>query len=218
MFPFAKQSMKAFLDSQSGTTEVRAAIEQVARDANLESSHWLSVTDQHKVDVERLDAHLQELMSTDSKATGLKALQGLVWKSGFESGQLRAELFPDVLPALRVWASNGKRLFIYSSGSVLAQKLFFRFTTEGDLSSLLSGYFDTNIGKKQDSASYQRIAESIGAEPQTILFVSDVAEELIAATAIDMKVVASVRPSNKSLNPIYLGAQIRSFAEINLVD
>ena len=145
MFPFAKQSMKSFLESQSGVTEVRTAIEQVARDANLDVNHWFLDPTQNEIDVERLNAHLQELMATDSKATGLKALQGLVWKSGFESGQLRAELFPDVLPALREWVTNGKRLFIYSSGSVLAQQLFFRFTTEGDLSGLLSGYFDTNV-------------------------------------------------------------------------
>lgn len=217
MFPFAKQSMRSFLELHSGSPDVRSAIEQVARDANLDATHWLSDTNQNNIDVDRLNAHLQELMSTDSKATGLKALQGLVWKSGFESGQLRAELFSDVLPALRTWTASGKRLFIYSSGSVLAQKLFFRHTTEGDLSSLLSGYFDTNVGKKQEPASYQRIAETIGAEPRTILFVSDVAEELIAASTVGMEVVASVRPSNKPLNPSYLGAQIRSFSEINLV-
>ncbi len=217
MFPFAKQSMKSFLELHSGSPDVRSAIEQVARDANLDATHWLSDTNQNNIDVDRLNAHLQELMSTDSKATGLKALQGLVWKSGFESGQLRAELFSDVLPALRTWTASGKRLFIYSSGSVLAQQLFFRHTTEGDLSSLLSGYFDTNVGKKQEPASYQRIAEAIGAEPRTILFVSDVAEELIAASTVGMEVVASVRPSNKPLNPSYLGAQIRSFSEINLV-
>lgn len=217
MFPFAKQSMKSFLELHSGSPDVRSAIEQVARDANLDATHWLPDTNQNNIDVDRLNAHLQELMSTDSKATGLKALQGLVWKSGFESGQLRAELFSDVLPALRTWTASGKRLFIYSSGSVLAQQLFFRHTTEGDLSSLLSGYFDTNVGKKQEPASYQRIAESIGSEPRTILFVSDVAEELIAASTVGMEVVASVRPSNKPLNPSYLGAQIRSFSEINLV-
>ena len=218
MFPFAKQSMKSFLESQSGVTEVRTAIEQVARDANLDVNHWFSDPTQNEIDVERLNTHLQELMATDSKATGLKALQGLVWKSGFESGQLRAELFPDVLPALREWVTNGKRLFIYSSGSVLAQQLFFRFTTEGDLSGLLSGYFDTNVGKKQEPASYKRIADSIGAKPQSILFVSDVAEELVAATTVGMEVVASVRASNKPLSPGYIGAQIHFFSEISLTD
>ena len=218
MFPFAKQNMKSFLDSQSETTEVRVAIEQVARDANLDANHWLLDTERNNVDVERLHAHLQDLMSVDSKTTGLKALQGLVWKSGFESGQLRAELFPDVLPALKLWASNGKRLFIYSSGSVLAQQLFFRYTTQGDLSELLSGYYDTTIGKKQELSSYHKIAESVGLRADRILFVSDIANELIAAEGVGMCAVASVRPSNKPLGPLYRGPQISSFSQINLLD
>jgi enolase-phosphatase E1 len=218
MFPFARQRMKSFLESQHRLPEVLAAIEQVARDANLEANHWSSDSKQHEIDIDKIDAHLQELMAMDSKATGLKALQGLVWKSGFETGQLRAELFPDVLPVLRLWSSIGKRLYIYSSGSVLAQQLFFRFTTEGDLSPLLSGYFDTVVGKKQESSSYHRIAEAIGTKPQTILFVSDIAEELIAASISGMQVVASVRPSNKPLNPSYLGGQIFAFSDISLVD
>lgn len=218
MFPFAKQHMKSFLESHHGLPDVRAAIEQVSKDANIEVNKWFIDSKQKEIDVVKLDSHLQELMAADSKSTGLKALQGLVWKSGFETGQLRAELFPDVLPALRLWASSGKRLYIYSSGSVLAQQLFFRFTTEGDLSSLLSGYFDTVVGKKQEPASYHRIAEAIGAKPQSILFVSDVAEELTAAAMNGMAVVASVRPSNKPLSPRYLGEQVRSFAEISLAD
>ncbi len=218
MFPFAKRHMKSFLESHHNLPDVRAAIEQVSRDANPEVNKWFIDSKQNEIDIEKLDKHLQALMASDSKATGLKALQGLVWKSGFETGQLRAELFPDVLPALRLWASIGKSLYIYSSGSVLAQQLFFRFTTEGDLSGLLSGYFDTMVGKKQEPTSYHRIAEAIGVRPQTILFVSDVAEELIAAAMTGMEVVASVRPSNKPLSPSYLGEQIRNFAEISLAD
>lgn len=218
MFPFARQRMKSFLETHHNLPDVQAAIEQVARDANLEANHAWFTSDQNETNIGDLDAHLQDLMAKDSKATGLKALQGLVWKSGFETGQLRAELFPDVLPALKLWATAGKRLFIYSSGSVLAQQLFFRFTTEGDLSYLLSGYFDTVVGKKQEPTSYQRIAEEIGTNPQAILFVSDVAEELIAASISGMQVVASVRPSNKPLNSNYSGGQIFTFSEINLID
>jgi enolase-phosphatase E1 len=221
MFPFAKQYMKSFLTSNVDLAEVRAAIEQVATDAGFETNHWskqatIGSSADSSIDIDRLDEYLQKLMAADSKSTGLKALQGLVWKSGFEAGELRAELFPDVVPALNGWVSRGMRVHIYSSGSVLAQQLFFRFTTEGDLSSLLSGHFDTTVGKKQEPGSYQRISEQIGASPERILFVSDIAEELVAASSIGMKVVASVRPSNKPLPIDYTGERIGSFAEISL--
>ncbi|XZE18419.1 acireductone synthase [Pirellulaceae bacterium SH449] len=220
MFPFAKQNMKSFLACNVDSAEVRAAILQVATDAGSEPNHLNQRTgpsNTHSgIDIDRLDEHLQNLMAADSKSTGLKALQGLVWKSGFESGELRAELFPDVVPALNSWVSRGIRVHIYSSGSVLAQQLFFRFTTEGDLSNLLSGHFDTTVGKKQEPGSYQRISQQIGASPERILFVSDIAEELIAASSIGMKVVASVRPSNKPLPSDYAGERVDSFAEIRL--
>ncbi|MCU0715192.1 MAG: acireductone synthase [Pirellula sp.] len=215
MFPFAKMHMLEYLQRHWAEPETQKGIEQVARDAGLVLSTWLSTDaiNQHS-DAEKVNDHLQSLMAGDSKATGLKQLQGLVWQDGFHRGDLRAELFPDVLPAFRKWKAEGLDLSIYSSGSVLAQKLFFGHTTEGDLRPLLSNYFDTQTGKKQESESYSRIAKELALNPASILFISDVAAELEAAAAAGMLVLASVRDGNKPLDPSYSGASVRSFQEI----
>ena len=132
-------------------------------------------------------------MDADAKATPLKALQGLIWREGYESGALQGALYPDVAPCLRTWRDQGLRLFIYSSGSTEAQRLIFRHSSEGDLSSLLEGYFDTRTGPKRAAASYRAIATAIGAPASAILFLSDVEAELDAARAAGLATVQLVR-------------------------
>ena len=215
MFPFAKKNMASFLERRWGSEEVKQAVEQVALDAGQPANRWNSPDGSS--DRESLNQHLGQLMSGDSKSTGLKGLQGLVWKEGFESGELVAELFPDVLPAMQEWKALGLQVSIYSSGSVLAQKLFFGHTTQGDLTGLLSGHFDTTTGKKQDSQSYAKIAAALELPAKKILFVSDVAEELIAAQQAEMQVVASIRDGNKPLGASYTGPQVPSFGDIKLI-
>jgi enolase-phosphatase E1 len=153
-------------------------------------------------------------MANDSKSTGLKAIQGLVWKDGFESGAMRAELFDDVLPALEKWNVSGKMISIYSSGSILAQQLFFGHTIHGDVTPLLSHYFDTTTGPKRESISYTSMAQAMQTPPSAILFVSDIGEELMAARNAGFQVVASVRPNNKPLLETYVGPAVSSFADI----
>lgn len=216
MFPFAKEHMREYLQRRWGEPTTQEAIEQVAKNAGFTLSKWLSTdANQRHSDTEKVHEHLQSLMASDSKATGLKLLQGLVWQDGFHRGDLRAELFPDVLPAFRKWKADGLELSIYSSGSVLAQKLFFGHTTQGDLRPLLSHYFDTQTGKKQERESYSRIAKELGLDPASILFISDVAAELEAAAAAGMLVLASIREGNKPLDSSYSGASVSSFSEIH---
>jgi len=155
-------------------------------------------------------------METDSKATGLKMFQGMVWQYGFESGALRAELFPDVLPALELWKANGLDLRIYSSGSVLAQKMFFKYTVLGDLTDLFSAHYDTTIGTKREVASYERIATESQYDPAEIIFVTDVYAELAAATDAGMQVVGSIRPNNVPLPTEFTGLTITSFSQLEL--
>src|SRR5215469_10270391 len=130
----------------------------------------------------RLDAmmYLMWLMDRDRKSTALKSLQGKIWKTGFESGELKGTLFDDVPEALRRWSVEG-RVAIYSSGSVEAQKLFFSYSTAGDLTPLVFGYFDTRTGPKMESASYAAIAKAMNVEPEEVLFFSDAVRELDAA-------------------------------------
>ena len=119
---------------------------------------------------------------SDRKSPGLKTLQGLIWQEGFESGELHGQVYPDVPPALERWRAHGLEIYIYSSGSVLAQQLLFGSTDAGDLTPFLNGYFDTGVGAKTSAASYRAIAAAVHASNRRrLLFVSDVAAELDAA-------------------------------------
>ena len=137
-----------------------------------------------------------DLMDQDSKSTALKDLQGQIWKAGYETGELVGEVFEDVAPALRRWAARGLDVAIFSSGSVLAQKLLFRHSSAGDLTPVLRWHFDTTVGPKTDPESYRRIASSIGSPPSDILFISDVVRELDAARTAGVDTALSVRPGN----------------------
>jgi enolase-phosphatase E1 len=136
------------------------------------------------------------LMSRDSKSPALKELQGFVWKHGYASGVLRGDVFADVPRAFAAWKRDGIRVAIYSSGSVLAQRLIFGSTQFGDLTPGISGWFDTAVGPKRESESYRTIARSLGTGASSILFLSDVGAELRAAAEVGFRVGLVVRPGN----------------------
>jgi enolase-phosphatase E1 len=174
--------MNAFVRARTEDPAVRAVLDQAAREA--------------RVDVHNLDAivrALHEWSDRDVKVTPLKELQGMIWKEGFESGEIRAPLYEDAVDAMRRYRACGVRLFIYSSGSVAAQQLLFGHAVAGDLRPLFEGYFDTTTGPKRESASYRRIAETIGLPPGRIVFFSDHALELDAARAAGMQTVQLAR-------------------------
>lgn len=135
------------------------------------------------------------LMDRDRKSTALKSLQGKIWKAGFERGELKGTLFDDVPGALARWAKTAK-VAIYSSGSVEAQQLLFRHSNFGDLTPLISGYFDTRTGAKSDSASYVAIAADVAVDPAGVLFFSDVVRELDAARAAGCATRLVIREGN----------------------
>lgn len=126
---------------------------------------------------------LLQWIEQDRKSTALKALQGMIWKDGYETGVYLAHVYPEVAARLRAWRADGLRLYVYSSGSIPAQQLFFRHSEAGDLTPLFAGYFDTETGPKREAESYRRIAETIGEHPRHLLFLSDIVEELDAAQA-----------------------------------
>lgn len=196
LFPYAKKRLTDFLARRWDDPAVVEACAQVARDAAAASLAALTGTDQPEAQRAALVAHLEDLMSRDAKATGLKALQGLIWEEGFHAGELKSTLYPDVPAVLRRWHAAGAQLRIYSSGSVAAQKVFFAHTQDGDLTPLFSGYHDTTTGPKREAVSYQRIAQAMGLPPEEILFVSDIVAELDAARAAGLLTALAVRPGN----------------------
>jgi enolase-phosphatase E1 len=154
--------------------------------------------------------YIHWLMDHDRKSTALKSLQGKIWKSGFESGALKGELFADVTAALERWSAQG-RVAIYSSGSVEAQQLLFRYSTFGDLSSRIAAHFDTRTGPKREAASYAAIAASLGVVPGAVLFFSDVVPELDAAREAGCQTRLVVRPGNAPVSDPNGHAVVASF-------
>lgn len=202
MFPYVRQHLSDFLRHRWHSSEMDKVREQMAKDDGQPG--WDEWLESRRVEPESaLEACQQRLiqwMDADAKVTGLKTLQGLIWESGFHSGQLRSHVYPDVLPAIKQWRSQGLDVRIYSSGSIAAQKLFFGHVAEqGNVLDLFSGHYDTTIGGKREAASYEKVAADWGLAPAEILFVSDLEPELAAAHAAGLHVVASVRPGNAAL-------------------
>lgn len=175
LFPFAVKHLPDFVRAQAGEPAVAAQLEAVRAESG-----------EPDADVERVIAILLEWIAADRKATPLKALQGMVWEQGYLAGQLKGHVYPDAVEALRAWKAAGLELYVYSSGSIQAQKLIFGCSEAGDLTPLFSGYFDTTSGGKRESESYARIAAAIGRPAGEILFLSDVVQELDAARAAGM--------------------------------
>ena len=144
----------------------------------------------------------------DRKATPLKTLQGLIWAEGYADGTLKGHAYPDAVDALRRWHAQGLALYVYSSGSIAAQKLIFGYSNAGDLTPLFSGYFDTSSGPKREAQSYRHIAGEIGLPAAEILFLSDNAQEIVAAQAAGMQVLHIDRDGGSG--------DIASFAGIEL--
>ncbi len=214
MFPYARRQLVDYCQSHWGESSLVQAIELLAQDAGFQSSDAWFASHAELTPQKIVTDFAAQLMDSDSKATGLKSLQGLLWRSGFETGQLRSHLFDDVLPALVQWQSMGIASAIYSSGSVTAQRLFFGHSIAGDLNPYFVANFDTTIGNKRETDSYRRIAEQLACDPPAILFLSDIAAELDAAKLAGMQTVAVVRPGNAPLPEDYVGERIESFEEL----
>lgn len=197
LFPYARRRLSQFLKAHATEPEIRADIaalrEQHRIDAakNLKLPPWVdrSVT----LEAESAIAYGLWLMDRDSKGSPLKSIQGKIWREGYVHRELHGEVYPDVPAALARWTQQGKIIAIFSSGSVLAQKLLFSSTAAGDLTRYLSAHFDTTTGPKNAPASYQKIADALGQETPSILFISDVAKELEAARDAGMQAALCVR-------------------------
>ena len=211
MFPFVRRELDRFLSEHWSREDVQAAAEQIAKDAGASSlSTWTAQSDARQA----VSNEVIRLMDDDVKATGLKQLQGLIWDSGFRSGELQAHLYPDVSPALEHWRQAGIDVRIYSSGSVKAQKLFFGHTIVGDLLSQFNGHYDTQVGSKREAESYRQIAAEFACPASEILFVSDVPAELDAASSVGMQTRLCCRPGNAEVDASVEHVRITSFAQL----
>ena len=182
LFPYAARHLPDFVRQNATRTDVAEQLDAVRRDSN--EAH---------ADVERVVEILLSWIAEDRKATPLKALQGMVWEQGYQAGQLKGHVYPDAVEALQRWHAAGYQLFVYSSGSIQAQKLIFSCSEAGDLTPLFSGYFDTTSGPKREAQSYRNIQQAVGVEADEILFLSDIVEELDAAQSAGLKTCGLAR-------------------------
>jgi enolase-phosphatase E1 len=221
LFPYARTHFSDFLKRHIEDPAVRADLVLLAEENEAEASPGVPRLPNVKITgyVDgprfRLDAlvYLIWLMDRDRKSTALKSLQGKVWKAGFESGQLKGTLFADVPAAFERWAKNGK-VAIYSSGSVEAQELLFRHSTYGDLTPLITSYFDTRIGPKSETGSYSAIASKLGVAPGEVMFFSDVVRELDAARDAACRTRLVIREGNAPVDDTHGHKAIESLERI----
>ena len=218
MFPFARRELDPYLDANWNTRELHDVCDLIAKDAGYESFDvWCGGEPDSGKGRQLIRNEVIRLMDGDVKATGLKQLQGLIWRSGFESGELKAHVYNDVPPAIEAWNDAGRDVRIYSSGSVEAQKLFFGHTVSGDLLHLFQGHYDTTVGGKKESSSYRAIAEDVGLSPGDMFFLSDVAAELDAARDAGLQTGLCKRPGNAALPDDHGHPELTSFGQIQLL-
>ena len=177
LFPFARAALPAFVREHGQEPDVRQWLDRVAAESGGVC--------QDEMIVEVLQGWIDE----DRKHPALKALQGMIWLEGYREGEFQAHVYPDAAQALRQWHANGHRLAVYSSGSVPAQKLLFGHSTEGDLSALFSGWFDTAVGGKREVQSYRNIVGQLDLAAHDVVFLSDIVEELDAAREAGLRTV-----------------------------
>jgi enolase-phosphatase E1 len=182
LFPYSRDALPGFVRAHADDPAVAPWISMIAGEIHTTPDNLPAVI-----------AALWLWIDADRKHTALKALQGLVWEQAFTGGEFQAHVYPDALAALQRWHAEGLPLYVYSSGSIQAQKLYFGHTAAGDLRPCFRGYFDTTVGPKREVESYRRIAATIGMAPEQILFLSDIGAELDAARAAGWRTVQVLR-------------------------
>jgi enolase-phosphatase E1 len=204
LFPYARKHLADYVRGNAKDPQVVPHLEDVRRQAGKE------------LDLEGVIAQLIAWIDADAKLTPLKALQGMIWERGFRNGDFTGHVYPDAATRLERWNARGIRLYVYSSGSVQAQKLLFGHSDAGDLTPLFSGYFDTGMGGKREPDAYAAIAADVGLPPEEIMFLSDVHEELDAARAAGMHTTWLVRDGTP--DPLATHRQVSDFSAIELPD
>ncbi len=212
LFPFARQRMTEFVEENfsSLTAEIKSL--KIEHEKDYAEGFYVKKVDETAP--ASIANYLNFLIDEDRKSTALKSVQGKIWRTGYESDELKSTVFTDVPRAFKRWREQGKTIAIYSSGSVLAQELIFRYSNQGDLTEFIADYFDTNFGGKKETASYRKIAAALNIPAAEILFVSDVAVELDAAKSAGLETVLSIREGNAPLNRQTAHQSVKSFDEI----
>jgi len=218
LFPYARRELENYLNKEWETTvpkNLALLHQQYLEDQqNNYEVPPVDLTGTKEEIIQSVKANVYAQMDRDRKATALKAIQQHIWQYGYDSGELKGSIYPDVLPAFKQWKELNVPVYIYSSGSIGAQKLLFGKSTEGDLLDYFKGHFDTTSGAKIESASYVNISQAINIPPENILFVSDAIKELEAATQVGVNLRLSIRPGNAPVPDDHGYVAITSFDQL----
>jgi len=188
LFPYAASHIADYVREQHSNESVSAQLKEVSEISGCRHD-----------DIDELIQQLLGWIEQDKKITPLKTLQGMIWEQGYKQGDFTGHVYEDVVSCLKEWNQQGIDLYVYSSGSVKAQKLIFGHTEYGDLTPLFKGYFDTRIGNKREAESYKNIITEIGFEPESILFLSDIEQELDAAAQAGMQTYWLIREGDSNV-------------------
>jgi enolase-phosphatase E1 len=210
LFPYARANMADYVRRHENDPQVKQLLDDVYREMALSPQPGPDQGEKAGQVINQLIRWLDQ----DKKVTPLKSLQGLIWAEGYERGAFHGHLYPDAAENLKAWRACGLELYVYSSGSVQAQKLLFAHTDYGDLTPLFSGYFDTHTGGKKEPESYRKIAEQTGYPADRLLFLSDIKEELDAAGAAGFQTIWLTRDETPDPQAEHL--QVKSFNEISI--
>ncbi|KAH1120892.1 hypothetical protein J1N35_004052 [Gossypium stocksii] len=222
LFPYAQNNVGRHLSATYASAEtqddiklLRSQVEDDLKQGVIGAVPIPSEDAEKEEVIAALVANVEAMIKADRKITALKQLQGHIWRTGFDNNELKGIVFDDVPEALEKWHASGVKVYIYSSGSRLAQRLLFGNTKFGDLRKYLSGYFDTAVGNKREKRSYVEITDTLGVDkPSEILFLTDIYQEAIAAKAAGMEAIISVRPGNSPLPDNHGFKTINSFLEV----
>jgi enolase-phosphatase E1 len=212
LFPFAKAKIGEYVEQNFN--EIKPEIAQLKTEYKKDFSDQIYGRDFRAREPETIAEYLKFLIEADRKSTPLKSIQGKIWQAGYESGELESVIFADVPRAFEKWKAGNKTIAVYSSGSVLAQKLIFKYSNFGDLTGYISDYFDTNTGHKREAESYVKIAAAMNLPPKRLAFVSDIIAELDAAQVSGFETFLSVREGNTKVENQTKHRVIHSFDEI----
>ena len=212
LFPYAKARIAGFVEDN--LDELRIEIAELAAEHEADREY---VYEFRTDSPNSIGDYLKFLIDHDRKSTPLKSIQGMIWQRGYESGELQSSVFDDVPPAFERWKADGKTIAIYSSGSVLAQMLLFKYTDHGDLTECIDRYFDTNTGHKREPDSYRKIANKLELKPDEILFVSDVVAELDTAREAGMQTSLAIREGNAEIVEPQTHWVVHDFNELELI-
>ena len=219
LFPYARSRVKDYLTEHFGSAELAADLALLRQEHAVDLKQNLQppalVAGPPDAEIDSIVSYVNWLIDRDRKSTGLKSLQGKIWKQGYVDGTLKARIFSDVPPALERWRRAGLKISIFSSGSALAQQLLFAHTEAGDLTGFISNYFDTTVGSKTEAESYRQIALALELAASEVLFISDVVVELAAASDAGMQTLLCVRPGNHPQSLADRYQIIQSFDEIS---